>query len=64
MFHMGGDDWKGWNEAKKEVLVPHQREDGSWDPVGRQRLRGGRVASTALGALCQEVYYRYLPIYR
>ncbi|MBN1808431.1 MAG: terpene cyclase/mutase family protein [Planctomycetes bacterium] len=68
MFQVGGDYWKKWNVAMKGSLLPTQRrggdEDGSWDPVGHWCPRGGRVYSTALGALCLEVYYRYLPMYR
>jgi hypothetical protein len=68
IFQVGGDHWKRWNEAMKGALLPHQRrggdEDGSWDPVGNWCPKGGRVYSTALGALCLEVYYRYLPMYR
>jgi Squalene-hopene cyclase C-terminal domain len=43
--------------------------DGSWDytgdPYGGEKGHGkaGRVYTTALGALCLEVYYRYLPMY-
>ncbi|MCW8133859.1 MAG: hypothetical protein KIS92_26160, partial [Planctomycetota bacterium] len=68
MFQMGGDGWKTWNEAMKKTLLDHQvkggKEDGSWDPLGREGLRGGRVVCTALGVLSLEVYYRYLPLYR
>ncbi|MHC4915287.1 MAG: prenyltransferase/squalene oxidase repeat-containing protein, partial [Planctomycetota bacterium] len=60
--------------AMTDALVPNQRDDGpkdgsaedvhgSWDPVGAWCTRGGRAYSTAVGALCLEVYYRYLPIY-
>ena len=64
MFQMGGKLWDSWNEAMRDALVPHQRrggdEGGSWDPVGSGGVRrGGRVMSTAVGALCLEVYYRY-----
>ncbi len=75
-FQMGGDSWKNWNQGLKKTLVPHQRKggpldgtandvDGSWDPrlPCRFEAEGGRVYSTALGALCLEVYYRYLPMY-
>lgn len=69
LFQVGGDDWRQWNDHLKKMLIPTQRrggdEDGSWDPLGEAETRtGGRVYSTALGALCLEVYYRYLPMYR
>ncbi len=69
MFQMGGDYWKKWNEAMKQMLLPNQRkggdEDGSWDPLGGgDDKMAGRVYMTAMGALCLEVYYRYLPIHR
>jgi Squalene-hopene cyclase C-terminal domain len=75
MFQMGGNHWSGWNKAMKGALLPNQRQggptdgtandvDGSWDPLGGGGVkRGGRVMSTALGALSLEVYYRYLPMY-
>jgi hypothetical protein len=75
MFQMGGDHWREWNTAIKKALVENQRRggpmdgseqdvDGSWDPVGGGHVpTGGRVFSTALGALTLEVYYRYLPLY-
>jgi hypothetical protein len=33
--------------------------DGSWDPIGEWGISGGRVYSTALGAMTLEVYYRF-----
>jgi hypothetical protein len=35
---------------------------GSWDPDNEWGGYGGRVYSTALAAMCLEVYYRYLPV--
>ena len=32
---------------------------GSWDPIDRWGDDGGRVYSTAVLAMCLEVYYRY-----
>jgi hypothetical protein len=69
MFQMGGNYWKAWNGALRDMLIRHQRkggdQDGSWDPIGAGETKyAGRVYSTALGALCLEVYYRYLPMYR
>jgi hypothetical protein len=48
----------------RDVLVEHQSREGdlagSWDPKGDNwAATGGRVYTTALGALCLEVYYRY-----
>ncbi len=75
MFQMGGKYWKEWNVAIKKALLENQRKggpldgsaqdvDGSWDPTKGGKVHvGGRVFSTALGALSLEVYYRYLPLY-
>ena len=75
MFQVGGTSWKKWNTALRDMLCDNQRRgkvrdgsaqdvDGSWDPVGKWAVRGGRAYATATGALCLEVYYRYLPLYR
>lgn len=68
MFQVQGRDWDTWNEALKKQLLSRQRQGGkwggSWDPDAQWGRYGGRVFSTALGALCLEVYYRYLPIYQ
>jgi hypothetical protein len=76
MFQMGGDRWAKWNETLKPTLVNHQckangqpldgsvnDKDGSWDPQSWIDKYGGRVFTTACGALTLEVYYRYLPMY-
>lgn len=68
MFHMGGNWWKSWNAAMRDMFLDNQRRgdpeiDGSWDPIHDGR-RGGRAYSTALAALCLEVYFRYLPMYK
>lgn len=65
MHNMGGEYRIWWNQRIRDVLLPNQaRKDdnaGSWDPQGDTwaQNRGGRVYTTALGALCLEVYYRY-----
>lgn len=68
MYQHGGSQWESWNEKMQQALLPAQRQDekyqGSWDPDTRWGGYGGRVYSTAMAALCLEVYYRYLPIYR
>jgi hypothetical protein len=68
MYQLQGTQWDRWNQAMQNTLVRRQRVDGdsagSWDPECIWGGYGGRVYSTAMSALCLEVYYRYLPIYR
>ncbi len=73
MFQMGGDYWERWNDDMRDMLIEKQEKDpqnkyegkkGSWNPVGKWCYSGGRPYATAVGALCLEVYYRYLPMYR
>lgn len=64
MHNMGGEHRIWWNRRIRDVLIENQvkagEHAGSWDPKGcRWGDRGGRVYTTALGALCLEVYYRY-----
>lgn len=68
MYQYGGKEWTEWNDAVRDALVAEQAtkgdDDGSWDPKGPWGPYGGRVYSTALSALCLEVYYRFLPLYK
>jgi hypothetical protein len=71
MFQMGPDYFDSWNEEMKKSLVGHivqegtyAQNKGSWDPQCKWSSSGGRAYMTAMGALCLEVYYRYLPMYR
>lgn len=65
MYHVQGDQWETWNAALQHQLLSRQRTEGqhvgSWDPDTVWGGYGGRVYSTAMAALCLEVYYRYLP---
>lgn len=67
MFQRQGSDWERWNAPMQRELLNRQRHDGpligSWDADNLWGNYGGRVYSTAMGALCLEVYYRYLPLY-
>jgi hypothetical protein len=67
LYQRQGSDWDRWNTSLQRELLQLQRRDGdmtgSWDPDANWGSYGGRVYSTALGALCLEVYYRYLPLY-
>jgi hypothetical protein len=63
MYQMGGSYWKNWRTKMEKAVINSQRQKGcakgSWDPVGAWGEEGGRVYSTAIMALCMEVYYRY-----
>ncbi|MDJ0522143.1 MAG: hypothetical protein QNJ90_08730 [Planctomycetota bacterium] len=66
MFQVGGKYWDLWKKGMEKAMVETQRKDtdycqykGSWDPVGPWGMDGGRVYSTAIQALCLEVFYRY-----
>jgi hypothetical protein len=67
MYQLQGDYWQRWNEALQAALIGRQQTDGdlagSWDPICIWGGYGGRVYSTAMSALCLEVYYRFLPLY-
>ena len=68
MIQYNGKAWRDWNSAVRDVLVAEQitkgSNIGSWDPRGPWGPYGGRVYSTAMAALCLEVYARYLPLYQ
>ena len=53
--------WEDWNHALTTTLLTTQQSDGSWDVNTVWGGCGGRVYTTALSALCLEVYYRYSP---
>ncbi|NOZ38908.1 MAG: hypothetical protein GXP24_01615 [Planctomycetes bacterium] len=53
--------WEAWNHALTTTLLATQQSDGSWDVNTAWGGCGGRVYTTALSALCLEVYYRYNP---
>ena len=68
MHQIDGEPWLRWNEALRRRLlatqVTHGPGTGSWEPNTLWGGYGGRVYSTALSAMCLQVYYRYLPLYR
>ncbi len=67
LYQAQGEPWRRWNEALQTTLLATQRVDGdlagSWDPDPVWGGYGGRAYSTALSALCLEVYYRFLPLF-
>lgn len=65
-FQQQGEFWKAWNPVMQRVLMDMQHQGdpkslgGSWDPSSKSvGSHGGRVMTTAIYALCLEVYYRY-----
>ena len=50
----------------RDSVIGHQIhegcERGSWAPLDRWGMQGGRIYSTALAVLTLEVYYRYAPV--
>lgn len=60
-----GPAWNRWITALKNAVLDRQHavesdcRHGSWEPVDRWSFDGGRVYTTAMGALCLEVYHRY-----
>lgn len=68
MFQFQDASWNRWNDSLKRQLVSSQISTGayrgSWEPSGLWAGYGGRVYSTAMAAMCLEVYYRYLPMYQ
>lgn len=56
------DHQRGWHSKdveSKRTSAKVLDEHGSWDPVGAWGTAGGRVYSTAMGALILETSYRY-----
>jgi hypothetical protein len=57
--------WHTWNDALTAALLSTQVTDGadsgSWNTNCQWGGYGGRVYTTALAAMCLEVYYRYAP---
>jgi hypothetical protein len=58
-------DWRTWNDALTAALLATQVADGpdvgSWNTNTVWGGYGGRVYTTAMAAMCLEVYYRYAP---
>ncbi len=67
LYQMQNDAWDRWNAALQRELLARQQNSGtlagSWDPNTVWGGYGGRVYTTALAALCLEVYYRFMPLY-
>jgi hypothetical protein len=58
--------WRAWNDALTTALLATQvteaSQAGSWNTDTVWGGYGGRVYTTAMAAMCLEVYYRYAPL--
>ena len=64
-FQAGEVQWATWHPRVRKFLLDTQNEDGSWPGHGEDKFNGPALTySTALGALCLEVYMHYLPAYQ
>jgi hypothetical protein len=64
LHQRGTPAWDVWNQSLKQRLLSLQENDGSWPTTTTWGGYGGKVYTTSMGALCLEVYYRHLSIYR
>lgn len=60
LHQLQDDAWHTWNAAMKQHLLARQTPSGSWPTDSEWGGYGGRIYTTAMGALCLEVYYRHL----
>lgn len=68
LHHVGGEDWKRWNEKMRVALpalqVKEGPENGSWySDIDDFAPAGGRLYMTCFVIYCLEVYYRHLSLY-
>ena len=64
-FQAGETQWAAWHPRVRKFLLDTQNEDGSWPGHGEDKFNGPAMTySTALGAMCLEVYMHYLPAYQ
>ncbi len=62
-FHFGGDEWKAWDDALLDALLPQQLDDdrhwrGSWFAVGAWARGGGCIYATAMCCLMLQTPWR------
>jgi hypothetical protein len=68
MHTVGGPAWERWNNVVRDLVIGLQEPDeagcarGSWPPSSHWGGQGGRIYTTALGALILEVYYRFAKV--
>lgn len=64
-FQAGGQRWASWHPTVRRFLLENQNANGSWEGYTEAKVNGSaRCYSTAIGALCLEVYMHFLPAYQ
>ncbi len=65
-FQAGDRHWAAWHPRVRQLLLETQQPDGSWPGYNEEKFNGAQVKaySTALSAMCLEVYMHYLPAYQ
>ncbi len=64
MYQRGGDYHETARRMVKDLLLPKQQENGSWQAQHGEEDGAGRVYATSLAILSLSVKYHYLPIYQ
>ena len=59
MFIAGGERWRLWWPAIKEILLDYQSDDGGW-----RDNQTGRAYATAMSLIILQMPKRYLPIFQ
>lgn len=58
MWHAGGDHWNRWYPRIRDILIAHQRDDGSWmDNICSEY-------ATAMACIILQIPNNYLPIFQ
>ena len=58
MWHAGGDHWSRWYPRIRDILIAHQRDDGSWmDNICSEY-------ATAMACIILQIPNNYLPIFQ
>ena len=68
-YQAGGKWWNDWHPRIRELLLEHQKSDGSWEvPAGTSEqanvVGDNRIYWTAMSSLILEIYMHYLPAYQ
>jgi len=64
MYQRGGKYADHARQLTEDLLLKHQRADGSWRPTQGTESSAGEVYGTAMAVLALAVKYHYLPIYQ